>query len=348
MLIACTLKKYSSKMQPTLVDCYLSLNFENQKAKIMKFRFNQTPIPAVLSLVAALLFAIQNHVEAAMLADDPFLSRSFNISSGELFVSTSGGSIRVEGGSTSNVKVEMYAKSNRHSDSKLKEIIEEDYDIIIERSGSRVEAIAKRKGKGWSWNGISISFVVYTPNDFECELNTSGGSLKISGVSGRSHELKTSGGSITAEDMSGKLIAKTSGGSITVNEHAGEIDVKTSGGSIRINSIRGDIEATTSGGGIRIKDVEGSVYATTSGGSIDAEINKLEDALVLKTSGGSVHAEIPAGLGLDLDLRGNRVNTSLSNFSGESKSDRVRGTVNGGGILVELSTSGGSVNLDYR
>jgi hypothetical protein len=284
----------------------------------------------------------------AKTADDPFLTKTFNLSAGELFVSTSGGSIRVEGSSTREVRVEMYVNSRRHSDEKVREILEEDYDIRIEKSGSRIEAEAKRTGGGWNWNGISISFVVYTPENFACDLNTSGGSLKISGVRASGHELKTSGGSITAEDMSGDLEAKTSGGSITVNSYVGEIDVKTSGGSIRMDGIRGDVEATTSGGGIRIKDVEGSVYATTSGGSIDAKINKLEDQLVLKTSGGSVHAEIPTGLGLDLDLRGNRVNTSLTNFSGESKSDRVRGTVNGGGILVQLSTSGGSVNLDYH
>jgi hypothetical protein len=300
---------------------------------------------AVLALIIGMAPIVAN---ANRTFDDPFLTKTFNLSSGELYVSTSGGSIQVEGGNSSQVKVEMYVKSNRHGEDKIREILEEDYEIRIEKNGSRVEAVAKREGSGWSWNGISISFVIYTPKDFACDLNTSGGSLKISGVSGRSHELKTSGGSITAEEMSGILEANTSGGSITISDYNGDIDAKTSGGSIKLEDIVGDLEVTTSGGGIRINDVQGSVYATTSGGSINAEITKLEDQLVLKTSGGSVTAVIPSGLGLDLDLRGNRVNTSLNNFSGESKSDRVRGTVNGGGIMVQLATSGGSVNLDYH
>lgn len=305
----------------------------------------------LIQFFVVLLFSVVfiNYKSSAKKAlDDPFLTKSFNLSSGELYVSTSGGSIRVEGGNTSKVEVEMYVKSNKHSDSKMREILDEDYEITIEKSGSRVEAIAKRTGKSWSWNGISISFVVYTPKDFACDLNTSGGSLKISGVSGNSHELKTSGGSITGEDMSGNLEARTSGGSITIRDFVGDLDAKTSGGSIKLEDIKGDINATTSGGGIRIDDVQGEVYATTSGGGINADITKLDNQLVLKTSGGSVRATIPSGLGLDLDLRGNRVNTSLNNFSGESKSDRVKGTVNGGGILVQLSTSGGSVNLDYQ
>lgn len=304
-----------------------------------------------LSFLAMLFLLVQsfsNQILAKKVSDDPYLTKSFNLSSGDLFVSTSGGSIRVEGGNANSVKVEMYVKSNKHSDSKIKEMLEEDYEIRIEKSGSRIEAVAKKVSKNWSWNGISISFVVYTPENFACDLNTSGGSLKISGVSGRNHELKTSGGSITAEDMSGDLEARTSGGSITVKDFVGELDAKTSGGSIKLSNIKGDIDVSTSGGGITIDDAQGAVYASTSGGSINADISKLEDQLVLKTSGGSVRATIPSGLGLDLDLRGNRVNTSLNNFSGESKSDRVNGTVNGGGILVQLSTSGGSVNLNYQ
>ena len=304
-----------------------------------------------LSFLAMLFLLVQsfsNQILAKKVSDDPYLTKSFNLSSGDLYVSTSGGSIRVEGGNANSVKVEMYVKSNKHSDSKIKEMLEEDYEIRIEKSGSRIEAVAKKVSKNWSWNGISISFVVYTPENFACDLNTSGGSLKISGVSGRNHELKTSGGSITAEDMSGDLEARTSGGSITVKDFVGELDAKTSGGSIKLSDIKGDIDVSTSGGGITIDDAQGAVYASTSGGSINADISKLEDQLVLKTSGGSVRATIPSGLGLDLDLRGNRVNTSLNNFSGESKSDRVNGTVNGGGILVQLSTSGGSVNLNYQ
>ncbi len=309
--------------------------------------FKSTNPLFVIAIFFSLSF-LSTELFANKTLDDPYLSKTFNLSSGQLYVTTSGGSIKVKGGNSSTVKVEMYVKSNRHSDSKMRKIIEDDYEIRIEKSGSKIEAIAKRESGSWSNNGISISFVVYTPKDFECELKTSGGSLKISGVSGRNHELKTSGGSITATDMSGDLEARTSGGSITVSDFVGDLDAKTSGGSIKLEDIEGDLDVATSGGGIRISDVQGEVYATTSGGSINANITKLESQLVLKTSGGSVKATIPSGLGLDLDLRGNRVSTSLSNFSGESKSDRVKGTVNGGGILVQLSTSGGGVSLDYH
>ena len=310
-------------------------------------RLKQLQALTFVAVLTAFLFSIPSQVNAKG-TDSPFLTKTFSLSSGDLYVSTSGGSIKVEGGSGNTVKVEMYVRSSKHSDDKIKEILDEDYEIKISQTGSRVEAIAKRLGSGWSWNGISISFVVYTPKNFTCELNTSGGSLELSGVNGSRQSMKTSGGSIHAKEISGELDVDTSGGSIHIDELTGNLKANTSGGSINLSEIRGDIDAHTSGGGINIEDVQGFVNATTSGGSITANISKLEKQLILKTSGGSVNATIPSGLGLNLDLRGNRVNTSLNNFSGESKSDRVRGTVNGGGIVVELATSGGSVNLNYH
>ncbi|MDZ7606397.1 MAG: DUF4097 family beta strand repeat-containing protein [Cyclobacteriaceae bacterium] len=249
--------------------------------------------------IAVFLFTITAQAKANT-ADSPYLTKTFNLSSGELYVSTSGGSIKVEGGSGNTVKVEMYVRSSKHSDEKIKEMLEDEYEIKIGQTGSRVEAIAKRLGSGWNWNSISISFVVYTPKNFTCELNTSGGSLNLSGVSGSRQSMRTSGGSIHAERISGGLDVNTSGGSIHIDELSGNLKANTSGGSINLTAIRGDIDAHTSGGGINITDVQGYVSATTSGGSITANISKLEKQLVLKTSGGSVNATIPPGLGLNL------------------------------------------------
>ncbi len=304
------------------------------------------PIYVTMMLVA-MTFLITSTVFAVKRSSQLYTTKTFKLSSGDLYVLTSGGYIRVEGSNTNEVKVEVYVNSGKYDDKKTREIVEKDYELRIERTGSRIEAVARRTGS-MRWNNISISFVVYTPRDFNCELKTSGGALKITGVQGKRHELYTSGGSITAEDASGDMKARTSGGSINITDYHGEIDARTSGGSIKLADVKGDIDVVTSGGGIRITDVEGSLYAATSGGSINAEITRLTDELTLKTSGGSIHATIPEGLGLDLDLRGNRVVTTLSNFSGETKTSRVTGTVNGGGIPVTLATSGGSIYLDYQ
>jgi DUF4097 and DUF4098 domain-containing protein YvlB len=105
---------------------------------------------------------------------------------------------------------------------------------------------------------------------------------------------------------------------------------------------------STSGGEIKLDEMSGSVRAITSGGNIKADIISLTEKLELKTTGGSINATIPSGLGLDLDLKGSNINPPPPEFVGTAKKELVNGQLNGGGIMVQLYTSGGNIVLKYR
>ena len=285
--------------------------------------------------------------------NEPYLTKEFSISGpGELEVETSGGSIDVTAHQGNNVKVEMYVrKSGRSVDPNDKEIMEalEDFDIEIAKESNRIIASAKRESGNWFGgnNNISISFKVYVPERMSCDLNTSGGSINLKGVTGQ-QEVRTSGGSLNLSNIKGNMDANTSGGSINIKNYAGTLDANTSGGSINLEDAAGELSLGTSGGSINLENIKGSLVASTSGGGIKVNLSALEKRLKLSTSGGSITAVVPQGLGLDLDLKGNRVNTKLSNFDGSVEKDRIVGSINGGGIPVVMSTSGGHVNLEYR
>jgi uncharacterized protein YneR len=264
-----------------------------------------------------------------------------------LEVRTSGGSISVVGSNEDEVIVEMYVRKRgdyvEPGDADL-----DDYEIEIAQDGNNVRAIVERRSGSWNWNnnGYSISFVVYAPEETRSRLKTSGGSLTVRNLSG-SQELKTSGGSITAEGIRGKMILKTSGGSINMTEVQGDVEANTSGGTIRAVTIVGNLDAKTSGGSIRLSGIEGNVDARTSGGSINAEILAPSDYIELKTSGGSITIKVPQENGYNLKLDGNRVYVDLNNFSGKAEKDKINGTMNGGGTIIEAKTSGGSVRLEH-
>jgi len=282
---------------------------------------------------------------------EPYLTKSFSVNDpAAVNVRTSGGSIKVNGGNSDEVLVRMYVKKNGVSWFGSDDVEEalEDYQIDIRQEGNTIYAEAKKENGNWNWNnGVSISFVLEVPYATSTDLNTSGGSIHLSRLEGE-HEVKTSGGSLNFDEITGYVNARTSGGSIKINNFSGTVDGKTSGGSIRALNASGELELHTSGGSIVLEEVSGSIDAHTSGGSIRAFVKELDQYLTLKTSGGSVKAVIPEGLGVDLDLSGNRVNTRLSNFTGEFEKDKIEGSMNGGGIPVTLKTSGGSVNLEYH
>lgn len=281
---------------------------------------------------------------------DPYVVKNFRVETpASVNVETSGGSISVVGGSGSQVVVKMYVSKSGTSWFGSDDIEEslEDYDINISQQGNTVYASAKKRGNGWGSNSLNISFELEVPRSVSSNLNTSGGSISLQSLEGN-QKVRTSGGSLNFDDINGYTEANTSGGSININGYQGVIQGRTSGGSIRAHNADGELDLHTSGGSIILEDVQGSIEARTSGGSIKAFVLGIDKYLTLKTSGGSVNAVIPEGIGVDLDLAGNRVNTSLNNFSGTSERDHVKGTMNGGGVAVNLRTSGGSVNLDYH
>ena len=314
------------------------------------FIINLTPI--VMKTACFFSFAIVFSA-LAYANDDPYLTKTFTLDGpGKLEVNTSGGSIDVVGTSGNQVTVEMYVKPNGgwslfgSNDDDIEEALE-DYTIDIRQDGSKVIATAERQGSNWGNSKVSISFKVMVPTSMSCGLSTSGGSISVADVEGE-HDIRTSGGSLNFDHLSGTTKAHTSGGSINVNDYQGQLDANTSGGSIRVDGSEGEAVLETSGGSINLENIRGSLEAHTSGGSIRANVEELGKFLTLKTSGGGITATIPGGQGLDLDLSGNRVNTKLVNFTGESDKNSINGSVNGGGVPVSLHTSGGSVTLDYQ
>lgn len=282
--------------------------------------------------------------------DEPYRVESFDLNSpGTLEVQTSGGYISVEGSSSNTVRVEMYVRKNGHNllpeDTNLK-----DWEIDISQSGTTIKAEAKRHGNNWNLfggNNISISFVVYTPREMSSDLHTSGGHIKMRGLSGN-QEIATSGGHLELANLKGTIDARTSGGHINVSDIQGDVEARTSGGHIEVRNSQGNLKVRTSGGHIELAKISGTVEASTSGGGISADLDAIGKSVRLRTSGGNVDISVPENLGLDLKLRGSYVSTSLKNFSGEIDRDIVDGKLNGGGPLISARTSGGTVSLEFK
>ncbi|MDZ7772646.1 MAG: DUF4097 family beta strand repeat-containing protein [Balneolaceae bacterium] len=282
--------------------------------------------------------------------DEAYRVENFSLSGGgSLDVRTSGGHITVEGSDGDEIRVEMYVtQRGKHllpEDTDL-----EDFDITIEQSGSRITATAEGSRNDWRFwrnNNLSISFVVYTPRDMQSTLRTSGGHITVSGLNGR-QEVRTSGGHLELNDLMGEVEARTSGGHIEIARFEGTMSARTSGGHISAENANGVIDLHTSGGHIELADVGGTVEARTSGGSIEADLDSINESVDLRTSGGHITITVPGDRGYNLALRGSRVRSQLTNFSGEVERDEIDGSINGGGPQITARTSGGTVRLNFR
>lgn len=228
--------------------------------------------------------------------------KTFKISAGKKVVlNTDAGDIQITPWDKSEVYVKVVGNDNAA----------EKYDYTFDANSEEVRIEVEKKG-GWSWfSNINLKFEIKVPNNFNIEANTSGGDIKVGGVTG-DIGLKTSGGDIWGDRFEGNFVAKTSGGDITLFCNNARIDANTSGGDI-------ELEYTGSNKGIQLK---------TSGGDIDVKVPKDFNAIAeLKTSGGDVDC-----------------NLTLNNVKRLSET-KIDANINNGGAALVAITSGGDISV---
>lgn len=285
------------------------------------------------------------------------VERSFQVQPGvHLTVSTSGGEIRIVPSSGTVVKVvakeHIRAGSEADADALLLKL-----DLVIEQRGDGVVASAAyRDDAGFhfgSWPPVQVDFVVTVPSQASVDLKTSGGDIVVGDLDGAvlAH---TSGGEIVLGKVGGAIDASTSGGSVRLDEGRGAVRLSTSGGNISAGRVAGPADLRTSGGDIRIDAAENTLAAHTSGGDVRAVFSgPLKGDCSLSTSGGEVRATVgqAAGFQLDASTSGGEVNaagiTITIDRGGLGKST-LSGSVNGGGPLLKLHSSGGDIVVASR
>jgi DUF4097 and DUF4098 domain-containing protein YvlB len=315
------------------------------------------------AFLAVALFSAGLTVQAA--PERVFLEKNLVLAPGGSFeLDADAGVVEVTGGSGSEARIVIRA---------AREDLDKYLDIDFEETDGKVRVTAKKApgSTGWfkTWRPGKVHWEISVPAQTEVDIDTSGGSIHVTGIDGRA-VLDASGGGIHVQSLGGDLVADSSGGSIeargikanaeldssgggiTVSDVDGWLRIDSSGGGSRIENVRGDIEADTSGGGVHIKEAGGRVEADSSGGPVSvvfAAGNATGGRL--SSSGGGVKVWIDAGAALDVDASasGGSVNCDIPvTVQGKIKKSSLRGQINGGGSELVLRSSGGGIHIEAR
>jgi len=232
--------------------------------------------------------------------------KTFNISPGKnLSVNISSGDVTVTSWDKSEVSIKIWENDNAM----------DKMDFTLEGNEEMVKVTGKNISPLTSWlSNISVEIEIKVPNEFNVNVNTSGGDIKYGGVSGNA-ELNTSGGDVWGEKFRGSLNISTSGGDISLLGSDTKINAETSGGDIKFDYMGENkgINLSTSGGDIVIKlpeDFKASMELSTSGGDVSCSLN-------------------------------------MSDIKKSSDSKLV-GDINGGGEKLSAHTSGGDITVIQR
>ena len=315
-----------------------------------------------LLLFLCTLLAIQSIAQNG----DYSFKEEYDINSpASLKVVTNDGNIDIKPGSSDKMEVHFIVRQKGRLLDISREELDEDIELIVVRSNNTLSISAKdRRPQNWT-RSKNVSIRVYAPKRTTCELYTSDGNIDIRGMEG-DQKLKTSDGNIDASDIGGEVYAKTSDGNIVMDEIDDSVEVITSDGNIQARRIRGAVDLSTSDGNITVVEcsgknklktsdgsisfdrVNGSLSAVTSDGNIRGTLDEVRDEIYMRTSDGTIDITVPDGIGLDLDLRADKIKTSLRNFDGTSRERSINGRLNNGGISVDLVASGGTIILSYE
>jgi hypothetical protein len=194
----------------------------------------------------------------------------------------------------------------------------------------------------------------------ESYLETAGGGIHIGEAKGPV-KAATLGGNIYVDHAWSTVWARTSEGVVQVKKAGGKVVAETAAGSIEISNAL-DAQCKSATGAIRLMGIAGTFHATTATGNITAELaaGPREAESVLNTGFGDITVLIPSNLSMTVKATSVPAGVSGTIIS-EFPEIRVRkagisgygpvladGWLNGGGPVLDLTATGGTVYLRRR
>jgi DUF4097 and DUF4098 domain-containing protein YvlB len=199
------------------------------------------------------------------------------------------------------------------------------------------------------------------------KCSTGAGPIAVSSVRG-SAILTTYGGDILAHEAGGTVQAETRGGAVHIGTAGGPVTAVSGGGEIVVEKARGIVTLRNmagpvqvgsaagvrceASGAIRISQIAGPMRVATSMGSILANLigSHLADSY-LATGNGDITVLIPSNVGVNI-LAENGMADTLKRITSDFAAVQPRrqgtrvvasGAINGGGPLLQISGSGGTI-----
>ena len=195
---------------------------------------------------------------------------------------------------------------------------------------------------------VRLNFKVAMPRKFNLDMRTGGG-VRVDDVDGNV-KVSAEGDSLTLENVTGSLKASSNGGSLTIGNVGGDLEAHCVGGSTTIGTVGGRTVSTTTGGSLWIKEATDGIDATTNAGSVTAYLLKSpsSDSKITANDGG-IDLRLAESVAVTIDAACTN-GSIMSDFkvAGKSvtQSSELKGAINGGGPVVTLRASKGSIHLN--
>jgi len=214
-------------------------------------------------------------------------------------------------------------------------------------------------------NNVSISYEIEVPSSTRLRSRTGSGSQTIGDLNGPANiasgsgslrigniggdvDSSTGSGEIDITGVRGQLTARTGSGSIRAGSVSGNVRASTGSGRIEISQAgQGDVEVSAGSGSLSVRGIRGAIRGDTGSGSITVEGQPSREWR-LTTGSGSIDVAVmgEAAFTLDAHASSGSINTRHPvTMVGTISRRQIRGDVRGGGPILYLRSSSGSISV---
>ncbi len=268
------------------------------------------------------------------------VTRTFSVEAGGSFViERVVGGITVEAWDQNRVEIKEILRFDEYSRSEAEAYLQAHGSTFEKRGNAVTVRGPDRENRR---NRVQRDYEARVPARFNTDVETAGGSINVSGLTG-TVQVRTAGGGLNLSDITGDLTARTAGGGVNLSNIDGQVEARTAGGGINVEEVTGRLNVATSGGGINIVGVESDVTAQTSGGGV--HIERVSGRVSARTAGGDMTVR-EATREVDVQTSGGDI--ELRSIGGRVSARTAGGDIEGRdlGGQVSAETSAGDIELD--
>ncbi len=206
--------------------------------------------------------------------------------------------------------------------------------VEIDQQGNTIRVLARIEGStsGFVINTARLEVEVWLPVESDLRIDTEDGPVSV-------------------EDVSGRIDVETQDGRLSGRGLRGDLDLRTADGRVELEDLDGSLHLETQDGPSIVRGRFDRMNVSSTDGGIDIVArpgSKLREEWSVRSQDGGIRMRIPRDLVATIDARtadgGLSVDLPLR-VQGEMRHHELVGDLNGGGPILRLRCSDGSIHL---
>ena len=193
----------------------------------------------------------------------------------------------------------------------------------------------------------AYTVVIRIPEEFDAELGTASGDLRLDRLHGEATISTASGDLAIGVIHGGPVSISTASGDVSAERLDNVRSISTASGDLAVSHLGGrEVNISTASGDVSLGTVDVARFeASTASGDVSAEFRR-GAPIEVSTASGDVSLSLPRGTGADVSLSGGSIDLDRAlAFRGTQNRRGASGRLGGGGPDVSVSTSSGSISL---